>query len=64
MGQEIVINLLSTAMWTPLGSMGDWRPNKKLQKRVDDMVSFCLYGLLADASQVDKVFQDSFFTPE
>jgi AcrR family transcriptional regulator len=64
MGQEIVINLLSTAMWTPLGLMDDWRPNKKLQKRVDDMVLFCLYGLMADASQADKVYQDSYFTPE
>lgn len=60
-GQEILINLLSVAIWTPLGAMDSWRPNKKLQKRVDDLIMFSLYGLMADASQVDRAYEESFF---
>ena len=60
-GQEILINNLSVVMWSPLASMADWRPNKKLRKRVDDLVKFALFGIMANASEVEGVFEEADF---
>ena len=60
-GQEILINNLSVVMWSPLALMADWRSNKKLRKRVDDLVKFALFGIMANASEVEGVFEEADF---